>query len=568
MNNAQILTQSLIDLGVRQIFGFSGATILPVFHAIGESSIEITVSANEQSCAFAAGGFSRSGDDPGIAVVTSGPAITNTLTAVADAYADSIPMLIFAGQVARTKMGTDEFQHINVESVFANAAKKVILVTELQSVEEVVKDAYYFAKSGKPGPVVIDFPYDIQIANSEYHALDPDRFRRKYDEERHLSNNQCRQFYDLLQKSTKPLLYIGGGLNSQAASNRIRAFNRRFAVPSINSLMGKGILDETAPWSLGMLGMFGVPCANKAIQETDLFVAFGVRWDDRVSQKVGEFGFKADIAYFDINPEKVQEVRFSRDPKFSFIGNAETALDDLLNYAEKKDIQLNISPWQEQTQCLKEKYPLDFNRTAAHIQQAEVMELLSHHITKDTKITTGVGNHQMLAAQYLTTPSPKSFLTPGGFGPMGFALPAAIGAYHANPNSAILAIDGDGSLLMNLGELFTIGRYQLPIKVLMLNNHGDGMVRNIQDFLYKGKHVATQKETEVNFSKIAQELGFLFHARVQDRDQLQPGLEKLMAASGPSFLEVVCDNNEILYPRIPTGQGYKDMVLGPYIDRD
>ena len=151
---------------------------------------------------------------------------------------------------------------------------------------------------------------------------------------------------------------------------------------------------------------------------------------------------------------------------------------------------------------------------------------------------------------------------------MGFALPAAIGAYHANPNSAILAIDGDGSLLMNLGELFTIGRYQLPIKVLMLNNHGDGMVRNIQDFLYKGKHVATQKETEVNFSKIAQELGFLFHARVQDRDQLQPGLEKLMAASGPSFLEVVCDNNEILYPRIPTGQGYKDMVLGPYIDRD
>ena len=331
MNNAQILTQSLIDLGVKHIFGFSGTTILPVLHAIGESSIKITVSANEQSCAFAAGGFSRSCEELGIAVVTSGPAITNTLTAVADAYADSIPMLIFAGQVARTKMGTDEFQHINVESVFANAAKKVILVTELQSVEEVVKDAYYFAKSGKPGPVVIDFPYDIQIAESQYQTLDPDRFRRKYDEERHLSDNQCRQFYDLLKKSSKPLLYIGGGLNSQAASNRIRAFNRRFAVPSINSLMGKGILDETAEWALGMLGMFGVPCANKAIQETDLFVAFGVRWDDRVSQKVGEFGFKADIAYFDINPEKVQEVRFSRKPKFSFIGNAETALDDLLN---------------------------------------------------------------------------------------------------------------------------------------------------------------------------------------------------------------------------------------------
>ena len=567
MNNAQILTQSLMDLGVTRIFGFSGATILPVFHAIGESSIEITISANEQSCAFAAEGFSRSGDEIGIAVVTSGPAITNTLTAVADAFADSIPMLVFAGQVPRTKMGTDEFQHINVESVFANAAKKVILVTELQKVEEVVKDAYYFARSGKPGPVVIDFPYDIQTTECKYQALDPERFRLKYDEERHLGENQCKQFYDLLKQSKKPLLYIGGGMNSQAASNRIRAFNRRFAVPSINSLMGKGILDETAPWSLGMLGMFGVPCANKAIQETDLFIAFGVRWDDRVSQKVGESGLKADIAYFDINPEKVQEVRFSRNPKFSFIGNAKTALDDLLNYAEKKDIQLNISPWQEHTRNLKKTYPLDFNRTADHIQQAEVMELLSHHITKDTKITTGVGNHQMLAAQHLTTPSPKSFLTPGGFGPMGFALPAAIGAYYANPNSKILAIDGDGSLLMNLGELFTIGRYQLPIKVLMLNNHGDGMVRNVQDFLYDGQHIATQKNANTNFANIAHELGFVFHMRIEDRGQLQSGLKKLMTTKGPAFLEVVSDEQEILYPRIPAGQGYKDMVLGPYMDK-
>ena len=316
MNNTQILAQSLMDLGVTRIFGFSGATILPVFHAIGESSIEITISANEQSCAFAAEGFSRSGDEVGIAVVTSGPAITNTLTAVADAFADSIPMLVFAGQVARTKMGTDEFQHINVESVFANAAKKVILVTELQKVEEVVKDAYYFARSGKPGPVVIDFPYDIQNSECKYQALGPERFRLKYDEERHLGDNQCKQFYDLLKQSKKPLLYIGGGMNSQAASNRIRAFNRHFAVPSINSLMGKGILDENAPWSLGMLGMFGVPCANKAIQETDLFIAFGVRWDDRVSQKVGESGLKADIAYFDINPKKCRRFDFPVIPNF------------------------------------------------------------------------------------------------------------------------------------------------------------------------------------------------------------------------------------------------------------
>jgi acetolactate synthase-1/2/3 large subunit len=381
MNNAQILARSLVDLGVKRVFGFSGATILPVFHAIEEHSIEIVVSANEQSCAFAAGGFSRSSDEVGIAVVTSGPAITNTLTAVADAYADSIPLLVFAGQVAQTKMGTDEFQHINVESVFADAAKKVVLVSELQNVEEVVKDAYFFAKSGKPGPVVIDFPFDIQKAEGEYLAIDPKRFHHKYDEERHLGENQCRQFFDLLKKAQRPLLYIGGGLNSVAASDRIREFNRCFGVPSINSLMGKGILNEKADWALGMLGMFGVPSANMAIQKTDLFVAFGVRWDDRVAQKVGESGIEADIAYFDIHPEKVQEVRFSRRPKFSFIGKAETALDDLLKYAGEHNIQLDIGEWQQYTRQLKKQFKLNFNRNSQAIQQAEVMELLSDYIT-------------------------------------------------------------------------------------------------------------------------------------------------------------------------------------------
>lgn len=567
MKNAMILAKSLADLGVKRIFGFSGATILPVFHAIADNSIEIVVSANEQSAAFAAGGFSRSSSQVGIAVVTSGPAITNTLTAVADAHADSIPMLVFAGQVAQTKLGTDEFQHINVESVFADAAKKVVLVTELQDVEEVVKDAYYYAKSGKPGPVVIDFPFDIQQAEGEYKAIDPRRFHDKYDEERHLGDNQCAQFYNLLKQSKRPLLYIGGGLNSEAASSRIRAFNRRFGVPSINSLMGKGILNETADWALGMLGMFGVPSANLAIQKTDLFVAFGVRWDDRVSQKVGESGLEADIAYFDINPKKVQEVRFSRGPRFSFIGKAETALDDLINYAEAHNIQLDIGDWQQYTRSLKKEFKLNFNRGAKDIQQAEVMEMLSGYITENTKVTTGVGNHQMLAAQYLTTLRPKSFLTAGGFGPMGFSLPTAIGAYYANPDAVILAIDGDGSLLMNLGELFTIGKYQIPIKVLVLNNHGDGMVRNIQSFLYDGQYVGTKKVTPVSFASVAGEMGFAYHRCVQDRSMLQDGLEGLLAGTGPSFLEVMCDVDEILYPRIPAGKGYDGMILGPYMGK-
>ena len=568
MNNAQILAKSFADLGVKRVFGFSGATILPAFHAIDEIGIDIVVDANEQSCAFAAGGYSRASDEVGIAVVTSGPAITNTLTAVADANADSIPLLVFAGQVAQTNLGTDVFQTINVASIFADAAKKVILVNEFHNVEEVIKDAYYFAKSGKPGPVVIDFPFDIQKADGVYHGIDPDRFRDKYDEERHLGENQCKQFFDLLQKAKRPLLYIGGGLNTTEGSERIRAFNRRYKVPSIWSLMGKGILNEKGDWALGMLGMFGVPAANIAIQKTDLFVAFGIRWDDRVSQKVGEAGLEADIAYIDVNPEKVQEIRFTRNPKFSFIGKAETALDDLLKYAEEHDIQLDIGEWQDYARQLKEDHPLNFDRQTGEIQQAEVMELLSTLITENTKITTGVGNHQMFAAQHLITLKPKSFITSGGYGTMGFALPAAIGAQYANPEANVIAIDGDGSLLMNLGELFTIGKYELPVKVLMLNNHGDCMVRNIQDILYKGKYVGTKKITSVNFAQVAGEMGFLYHRRVEDRQDLKASLKAFIEADGSAFLEVVTDVDEILYPRIPAGLGYKDMIVGPHMEKN
>ena len=566
MNNAQILAKSFVDLGVKRVFGFSGATIMPAFHAIDAHGIDIVVGANEQSCAFAAGGYSRASDSVGIAVVTSGPAITNTLTAVADANADSIPLLVFAGQVAQTKVGTDVFQTINVESIFADAAKKVIMVTELMNIEEVVKDAYFLAKSGKPGPVVIDFPMDVQNMEGEYGAIEPERFRFKYDEEHHLGDNQCKQFFDLLQKSKRPLLYIGGGLNSEAASKRIRAFNRRYKVPSIWSLMGKGILNERGDWALGMLGMFGVPAANMAIQKTDLFVAFGIRWDDRVSQKVGESGLEAEIAYFDINPEKVQEVRFTRSPKFSYTGKAETALDDLLNYAEKHDVQLNIGDWQEHTKGLKQRYKLNFNREAKSIQQAEVMEILSGCMTEDTKITTGVGNHQMFAAQHLVSLAPKSFLTSGGYGTMGFGLPTAVGAQLANPDSTIIAIDGDGSLLMNFGELFTIGKYELPVKVLLLNNHGDCMVRNIQDILYGGKYVGTKKVTSFSFANVAGEMGFRFNRRIEDRKDLRQGLVDFIAADGPAFLEVATDVDEMLYPRIPAGKGYYDMILGPYME--
>lgn len=566
MNGADIMVRSLADLQVKQIFGYPGAAILPVFHALAGSSIAVIVNANEQSCAFGAAGVSRASDQVGVAIVTSGPAITNTLTAVADSNADSIPMLVFAGQVPSGKMGTDEFQHIDVSRVFAKAAKKVILATEARKIEEIVKDAYFFARSGKPGPVVIDFPMDVQVGEGEYAGIDPAVFDEKYGDERHLGIDQCKMFYRLLVQSERPLLYVGGGLNNQLASDRIREFNRLFNIPSINSLTGKGILDESLDTSLGMLGMYGTPYANQAIQETDLFVAMGVRWDDRVAQKVGEAGLKADIAYIDINPEKVQEVRVSRRPKFTFIGDAATALDDVLSYVRQNPIQLDIRPWQQRASTLKRELPLDFNRESTVIQQAEVIRMLSTLLPENIRITTGVGNHQMLAAQYLKIKKPKSFLTSGGFGTMGFSLPCAIGVHFADPSREVLAIDGDGSLRMNMGELYTIGSRGLPIKVLMLNNHSKGMVRNIQTARYEGRTIATEEACQtVNFARIAHEFGFKTANRVEKRPDIKAALETLLASEGPGFLEVVTDIEEAVYPVIAPGKGYKEMDLGPFI---
>jgi acetolactate synthase-1/2/3 large subunit len=565
IKGAEIMVKSLEDLGVTHIFGYTGATILPVYHALGQSSIAINVNSNEQSCAFSAAGYSRSSDRVGVAIVTSGPAITNTLTAVADSFADSIPLLVFAGQVQQSRLDTDEFQHINVKEVFSKAAKKAILITESSNIEETIKDAYFYAKSGKPGPVVIDFPFDLQRKPGFYYGTDIERYCSKYDQETHLGENQCRQFFDLLMGSKRPLLYIGGGVNSRKGSERIREFNKMFNIPSINSLMGKGILDESLETSLGMLGMFGTPYANMAIQETDLFVAFGVRWNDRVVQKVGEAGLNAEIAYIDINAEKVQEVRVTRSPKFSFIGDASTVLQDMIEYARENPIRLNIREWQDRAAFLKRRFPLNYNHQTEEIQAAEVMALLSGHMTEDTMVTTGVGNHQMLAAQYLKIAQPKSFMTPGAFGTMGFSLPASIGVHFANPKSRVIAIDGDSSIKMNMGEINTIGSLGIPIKVLLINNRADGMVRNIQATSYHGQFTATERHFSPDFSNIAKECGFKWCRKIGKSKELELSMNNFLSADGPCLLEVVTDREEGIYPLIPQGKGYRDMILGPYI---
>ncbi|MFW5802382.1 MAG: thiamine pyrophosphate-binding protein [Verrucomicrobiota bacterium] len=564
MKGATIIAKSLQELGVDCVFGYTGAAILPVMDELGKSSIDIVVTSNEQSAAFAAAGYSRSSDSVGIAIVTSGPAITNTLTAVADSFADGIPIVVIAGQVPEHKIGTDSFQHIDVAAVFGPTAKSVVSVNSIGSIETVIKNAWFLAQSGKPGPVVIDMPINLQQTTNQFEGDNVDAFARVYDDESHLSDRQCEQFFELLTAAERPLLYLGGGLNSVRGSAAIRRFNESFHIPSVNTLMAKGVVDETDPGALGLLGMFGTPYANKIIQDNDFFFAIGVRWDDRVAEKVG-FAIHSKIAYIDVNPRKMYQIRGERRPEFTFLGDAAIALDDLTRYARRNSIALDIDAWIQHAETLKRSWPLNYRRDSDSIQQAEVMDQLNRRVTNDMLFTTGVGNHQLLAAQYLRMKHPKRFLTSGSFGTMGFGMPVAVGASRANPGGKTIVIDGDGSFRMNMGEMHTIGTLNLPIKIILLNNHSDGMVRNLEDIVCEGRHSATERQCDVDFAAMAKNCRFQFAERVSDRRDLESALDALLASAGPALLEVVTDIDEMLYPVVRPGGSYADMNLGPYI---
>ncbi|MFW5746001.1 MAG: thiamine pyrophosphate-binding protein [Nanoarchaeota archaeon] len=563
---AQHIVSILEELGVDNVFGYTGGSIVSVFDALGKSSITLTINSNEQSAAFSAGGYSRTTDKVGVAIVTSGPAITNALTAIADCYTDSVPLLVFSGQVPEHKLGTDAFQHVDVESVCRGVVKRVIRCTAAD-LQRQIRDAYHFARSGKPGPVVLDLPVNVQNAVIAEDGADPEVFVCKYQPHHVPSQSQCEEFFVHLKKAQRPLLYIGGGANNERASQALRAFQEKFSVPFVHTLMGNGVIDGTRKECLGMLGMFGTPAANTAIQESDFFIAIGVRWDDRVSEKVGQFGAKAEIAYVDINPEKVQQIREERGPVFSFCGDAGDVIETLAESHEAFDS--SSSQWHARVQELNTYFPLAYKKSSDRIQQAHVLDILSQKIRNhDVRVATGVGNHQMLSAQYLRMRSPRRFATSGSFGTMGFGMPTAVGIARAHPESMTIVVDGDGSFRMNMGELHTILQYDLPVKILLLNNHGDGMVRNLQNVLYgegTGVHTGTTRPKDVDFAQVAAIMGFAFAERVTDPADLDKAVSRFLDASTPAFLEVITDPDEAVYPKVAPGQHYSEMQLGPFI---
>jgi len=513
-----------------------------------------------------AAGYARATGKVGVFLVTSGPGATNCVTPIRDCHADSVPVVLICGQVPRAAMGTDAFQEAPVFNIMAACAKHVFLVTEEDKLEATIRTAFEIARSGRPGPVVIDIPKDVQNSVGVFQGsglLQLRGYQERLDSVNRatLSEEQAQAFYRLLAQAERPLIYAGGGINNSNAAAELRAFAERFRIPVVTTLMGIGGFDTTNELSLHMLGMHGTAYANYAVEDCDFLFAVGSRFDDRVAGKVNEFAPNAKIAHLDVDASEVCKVKAV---DWSHVSDAKRGLAQLLRAG--KTFRKDFSRWLAHVKKLKARHALNYNRSSNAIQAEEVLVTLNEITRGDAIVTTGVGQHQMWAAQYLDFIHPRTFLTSGSMGTMGFGLPAAIGAQVANPGKLVIDVDGDGSIRMNLGELETLTTYDIPVKVLLLNNFGDGMVRQWQDLFFANRYSGTDKTLhKKDFVKAVEADGFEFARRVADRAQIRETLAAFVKHPGPAFLEVLIDQTAHVYPMVGPGMGYKDMITGKYI---
>ena len=488
MSGARMIMQVIADEGVTAIFGYSGGAILPTYDAVflfneqqaatGEPQIPLIVPANEQGAGFMAAGYARSTGRVGVCLVTSGPGATNTVTPVRDSAADSVPIVVICGQVATAAIGTDAFQEAPVPSIMGAVAKHIFLVTDPTRLEATIRTAFEIARTGRPGPVVVDVPKDVQNWEGVFQGggmLPIPGYRRRMNElsDQVLEQHEAARFFEMLGQAKRPLIYAGGGAINANASGALTEFASTFGIPVVTTLMGIGAIDTTHQLSMRMLGMHGAAFANYAVEDCDFLIAVGSRFDDRVAGVPAKFARNAKrIAHLDIDRAEINKVKRAH---WVHIGLLADALRALTEYGQRTNFKADFSLWQAETAELRRVYAMNYDRASQAIQPYYVIEEINKHAKGDAIISTGVGQHQMWAAQYCDFRHPRSWLTSGSMGTMGFGLPAAIGAQIANPRRTVIDIDGDSSIRMNIGELETVTTYDLPIKVVVLNNFGDGM---------------------------------------------------------------------------------------------
>lgn len=560
LTGAQILLESLKKEGVDVLFGYPGGAVIDIYDELPRHpELKHVLVRHEQGAVHAADGYARASGKVGCCLVTSGPGATNTVTGIATAYCDSIPLVVFTGQVPTQLIGNDAFQEVDIVGITRPCTKHNFLVKDVRNLAKTIRQAFYLARSGRPGPVLVDLPKDIMQARTEF-VWPEDIFMRSYNPTYKPNLNQLRRTAEELAKARKPIILAGGGVIMANASEVLCELAHELNIPVATTLMGLGAFPANGDLWLGMVGMHGTYAANMSINHADLLVCVGARFDDRVTGRLQDFASHARIVHIDIDPTSIRK---NVEVDVPVVGDCRQALEGILEICRAKMADTDWSgmhaDWLETVHEWKANHPLAYNKNG-HIKPQQVIETM-YSITKgDAIIATEVGQNQMWAAQFYTFTKPRTLLTSGGLGTMGYGLPAAIGAQFAFPDKLVINVAGDGSIQMNIQELATVVQNKIPVKVVILNNGHLGMVRQWQELFYNRNYSHTNMEAQPDFVKLAEAYGAEGY-RISKPEELEDVLRKALTSPNPAFIDVMVEREENVYPMVPAGAALDEMLL-------
>lgn len=553
ITGAEIIIKSLEEEKIEYMFGYPGGQAIFIFHHLFNAPFNFILTRHEQGAVHMADGYARASGKVGVVLATSGPGATNLVTGIANAYMDSIPLVIFTGQVSTEVIGNDAFQEADVTGITRPITKHNYLVTDVKQLARTIKEAFYIAASGRPGPVLIDIPVNVQKAETEF--IYPETIDiRGYKPTTKGHPVQIERACALIAAAKRPVIYAGGGVILSNASDELREFVKKTQIPITTTFLGLGAFPETDPLSLQMLGMHGTYYANHAVNDSDLLIAIGARFDDRVTGKISEFIPNAKVIHIDIDPASVSK---NVDVDVPIVGDCKQVLTDMLKIVKAPQ----IDEWRAHCDEMKKTHPLAYVDSEDVIKPQYVVEQIYDLTKGDAVICTEVGQNQFWAAQFYKFTQPRSFISSGGLGTMGYGMPAAIGAQFARPDKKVFDIAGDGSIQMNIQELIIAVQYKLPIIIVILNNGFLGMVRQWQQLFYDKRYSHTCISCAPDFVKLAEAYGAV-GIRVENKGEIVPALKQALAQTDtPVIIDIVIDREENVYPIIPAGKSIKDIIM-------
>ncbi|MFM5402145.1 acetolactate synthase 2 catalytic subunit [Aeromonas veronii] len=549
MNGAQFLVQALKKQGVTQVFGYPGGAIMPVYDALYDGGLAHQLCRHEQGAAMAAVGYARASGQVGVCIATSGPGATNLVTGLAEALLDSVPLVAISGQVPCSAIGTDAFQEVDVLGMSLSCTKHSFMVTDVADLPQVIAEAFAIASEGRPGPVLIDLPKDVQLANVQLAKAPAQSPLFAVEEPEVLNPSELTAARTLLAATKHPVLYVGGGVGMANAEQQLRDFAAATGMPAVTTLKGIGALDPDSPVYLGMLGMHGTKAANYAVQQCDLLLVVGARFDDRVTGKLEEFAPEAKVIHLDVDAAEFGKRRA-----------AEVGITtDLKLVLPRLAMPLSIAPWREHCANMAREYAFRYDHPGQAIYAPALLKQLSARLPESSVVACDVGQHQMWVAQHMRFTSPRNHLSSAGLGTMGFGLPAAIGAKMSRPEDEVVLVSGDGSFMMNVQELGTIRRAQLKVKMVLLDNQRLGMVRQWQELFFDGRYSETILSDNPDFVALAAAFGILGET-ITCKEQIAGALDRLLASEGSYLLHVAISEEENVWPLVPPGVANHKMM--------